>query len=123
MHFFPPIESPRTEWFIFGTETSEIKLISANNSETQMKPKILYPTSGTIIAMDPDIPVNHQRLQFDAKGTEEISWQIDGSNVGNGINVSWAPTGGRHRLALIDLKGNELDRVTFEVRGAIHDPL
>ena len=46
--------------------------------------KILYPTNGTIIAMDPDIPVNHQRVQLNAKGSEQIAWAMDGNGIGIG---------------------------------------
>ncbi len=119
VRFSPAIESPRTEWFVDGTETGEIRLAAANDSEHDMHARILYPTNGTIIAMDPDIPVGHQRVQFNAKGAGEIVWQIDGASAGNGQEVGWTPTGGRHRLVLTDPQGKELDAVSFEVRGAI----
>jgi len=118
VHFSPDIESPRTESFLAGTETAEIRLIATNNTDQQVHAKILYPTSGTIIAMDPDIPVNHQRVQFSSSGSENIVWLIDGVSAGNGLEVNWSPTGGRHKLMLTDLRGNELDTVNFEVRGA-----
>ena len=118
VHFSPPIESPRTEWFVEGTEASEIRLVAANNSGQQTLTRILYPTNGTIIAMDPDIPIKHQRVQFSSRGAEDIAWLVDGASVGNGIEVGWTPSGGRHKLVLTDLQGNELDSVSFEVRGA-----
>jgi len=118
VRFSPAIESPRNEWFVNGTETDEIKLV-ANNSENHTHARILYPTNGTIIAMDPDIPVNHQRMQFSSRGADNITWQIDGTSVGNGLDVSWVPTAGRHKLVLIDFRGNELDTVSFEVRGSL----
>jgi penicillin-binding protein 1C len=119
MHFSPPIESPRTEWFLDGTETDVIRLVDNNSTGRQARSKILYPTNGTVIAMDPDIPVNHQRVQFSSRGSENISWLVDGTSVGNGLDVGWLPTGGRHKLVLTDLQGNELDTVSFEVRGAV----
>lgn len=69
--------------------------------------------------MDPDIPIKHQRVQFNSNGTEDVTWLLDGISVGNGIEVGWTPSGGRHKLALTDIHGNELDSVIFEVRGAI----
>ncbi len=117
VHFAPAIESPRTESFLAGTEAAEIRLVAANNTDQQVHAKILYPTSGTIIAMDPDIPVNHQRVQLSAKGSEQIAWAMDGNDIGSGIDIGWIPTGGRHRLVLNDTQGNELDAVSFEVRG------
>jgi penicillin-binding protein 1C len=117
VRFSPAIESPRTESFLAGTETSEIRLVTTNNTDQQVHAKILYPTNGTIIAMDPDIPVNHQRVQLSAKGSEQIAWAMDGNDIGNGTDIGWTPTGGRHRLVLSDSQGNELDAVSFEVRG------
>lgn len=118
MHFTPPIESPRTEWFLDGTETTEIRLVDASTDQ-QARAKIIYPTDGTIIAMDPDIPIQHQRVQFNSKGSNEVTWRIDGTRAGHGLDVGWMPTGGWHKLMLTDLHGNELDSVNFEVRGTI----
>jgi hypothetical protein len=67
--------------------------------------------------MDPDIPVNHQRVQLSAKGSEQIAWAMVGNDIGSGTDIGWIPTGGRHRLVLSDTLGNELDAVSFEVRG------
>jgi penicillin-binding protein 1C len=118
-HFTPAIESPRSEWFVAGTETAEIKLVGVANAGQTVQARILYPTNGTVIAMDPDIPVRHQRVQFNAKGPEQVAWLMDGDKVGEGADIGWTPTGGRHRLVLTDLQGKELDAVSFEVRGAL----
>jgi penicillin-binding protein 1C len=117
MRFSPAIESPRTESFLAGTETGEIRLVATNNTDQQVHAKILYPTNGTIIAMDPDIPINHQRVQLSAKGSEQIAWAMDGNDIGSGTDIGWTPTGGRHRLVLSDPQGKKLDAVSFEVRG------
>jgi hypothetical protein len=42
---------------------------------------------------------------------------MDGNDIGSGTDIGWKPTGGRHRLVLNDSQGNELDAVSFEVRG------
>ena len=119
IHFAPPIESARTEWFLNGTESSEIRLSTTGDTSAQAHSRILYPTNGTIIAMDPDIPIKHQRVRFNARGAVAITWHVDGHSIGNGLDVWWTPTGGRHKLALTDPQGEELDSVNFEVRGAI----
>ena len=119
VNFTPAIESPRREWFLDGTETGEIRLFAANSSEAQSHPKILYPTNGTVIALDPDIPIKYQRVQFNSRGAEEVAWLLDGILVGSGTDVQWTPSGGRHKLVLTDQRGNELHTVTFEVRGSI----
>ena len=118
VRFSPAIESPRTEWFLAGTETAEIRLV-ANSTDQQVHARILYPTNGTIIAMDPDIPVNHQRMQLNARGSAQVVWAMDGNPIGDGTDIGWTPTGGRHRLVLSDAQGNELDAVSFEVRGML----
>ena len=117
VHFSPPIESPRTEWFVEGRRSVRYGWL-LHNSGQQTLTTILYPTNGTVIAMDPDIPIKHQRVQFSSRGAEDIAWLVDGASVGNGIEVGWTPSGGRHKLVLTDLQGNELDSVSFEVRGA-----
>jgi len=119
VHFSPPVESPRIEHFIAGTETAEIRLVGVGEAGMQTAAKILYPTDGTVIAIDPDIPVRHQRVQFSSRGPEDVVWRIDGDAVGNGGEIGWSPVGGRHKLTLADADGNPLDAVTFEVRGTM----
>lgn len=119
VRYTPEIEAARKEWFLKGTETSEIRLASDNSAGLPHYSKILYPTTGTVIAMDPDIPLNHQRVQLNSKGATEVVWLLDGIKVGTGMEAWWAPTGGRHRLVLTDVEGKELDTVSFEVRGAL----
>ena len=43
--------------------------------------------------MDPDIPVNHQRVELSAKGSEQIAWAMDGNDIGSGTDIGWIPTG------------------------------
>lgn len=117
-HFVPAIESPRTEFFVEGTEVEEIRLVDKGTSQ-EIRAKILYPPEGTLIAMDPDIPNQYQRMQFSSQGNQEVTWLIDGVNVGTGSDIGWTPAGGKHRLQLQDSQGNELDSVMFEVRGAL----
>ncbi len=117
--FSPAIESPRTEWFIAGTETAEIRLSSRDDGSTPPHSRILYPTNGTVIAMDPDIPPGHQRVQLNARGSDQVVWSMDGHDLGKGTDLTWTPTGGRHRLVLNDAEGKELDAVSFEVRGSM----
>ncbi len=115
VHFVPEIEAARTEWFISGTETSEIRL--ATNEDRNLLPKIHYPHEGMIVALDPDIPPSRQRLQFNAHVAENSLWFLDDVAAGNGSSVWWTPTSGHHQLRLTDPDGNELDRINFEVRG------
>lgn len=119
VHFSPPLESPRMEHFLAGTETGEILMVAADGVGRPTSVKILYPTEGTVIAIDPDIPLKYQRVLFSYQGPENVAWLVDGNYVGNGGEIGWSPSSGRHRLVLADSNGIELDFVTFEVRGVL----
>lgn len=81
--------------------------------------RIVAPAPGSVLALDPDIPPAHQRLQLRAAGaTPGLRWYIDGRPVGRGAQQAWPPWPGRHRLELRDARGRLLDRLQFEVRGA-----
>ena len=79
--------------------------------------RITAPTDGTIIALDPDIPPNRQRLTLQAEG-RKLHWRIDGKPLAQGSSALWLPWPGRHRIQLSDAKGQVLDEVRIEVRGA-----
>ncbi len=117
--FVPEVEPARREWFIRGTESREIRLAAYQEGSRGYIPKILYPTEGTIIAVDPDIPPDHQRVQFSAHGGTDVTWAIDGIAVGSGATAWWQPKAGRHSLVLSDAQGKVIDRVSFEVRGEL----
>ena len=83
--------------------------------------RIAAPISGAIVALDPDIPPMHQRLQFAAApvpANAALRWQLDGQALGRGAQLAWLPWPGRHVLQLQDARGKLLDEVRFEVRGA-----
>lgn len=115
VHFTPEVEAARTEWFVRGTETQEIQINAAGSAD--LLPKILNPANGTIIAIDPDIPNFNQRIRLHAQGGEYAAWLLDGTPAGNGASIWWSPTPGHHTLTLVDIKGNELDAIAFDVRG------
>lgn len=112
------LEGPRQEWFMAGTETNgEI----AWRSGAQGRPRITYPTEGTILAIDPDIPAPQQSIPLRAEGAAgKLAWLLDGERITGRADdraVFISPTPGKHRLALVDQEGKELDVVTFHVRG------
>jgi len=112
--FTGDIEPPRREWFLPGTESGEMALVSTRASVT---PRIAYPGNGAIIALDPDIPAGHQAVFFDARsGAQDLHWVLDG-NLGG--FVKWTPRSGVHALALVAGDGRVFDRVEFSVRGAL----
>ena len=79
--------------------------------------RITAPVSGTIIALDPDIPPNRQRVSFTAEG-DNLRWLMDGKPFGRGPQAQWLPWPGRHVVRLTDEKGTVLDEIRLEVRGA-----
>lgn len=79
--------------------------------------RIVAPAPGTIVALDPDIPPARQRLHFTATG-EGLLWRMDGKPLGRGARVAWLPWPGRHRVQITDARGQVLDEVRIEVRGA-----
>ena len=133
-----PLEAARTEWFVPGTQQSVFAInnvaggalsVSAGGQK-RSKPaepqadlgpaRILMPVHGTVIALDPDIPPQSQRLRLQAadRATPRLAWRMDGKPLGRGAVLEWLPWPGRHTLELVDAQGLVLDTVRFEVRGA-----
>ena len=118
--FAKQLEAARDEWFIDGTEQTIFAMNSgADNARaaSASPPRITAPASGTIIALDPDIPPRRQRLSFSAEG-RAVRWQIDGKDFARGNQVQWLPWPGRHAVRLLDAEGKVADEIRLEVRGA-----
>lgn len=90
---------------------------SAEDASPGPAARITGPAPGTIVALDPDIPPARQRLQFTATG-RGLLWRMDGKPLGRGARVAWLPWPGRHVVQLTDAKGQVLDEIRIEVRGA-----
>jgi penicillin-binding protein 1C len=127
----PNTEAPRSEWFMAGTEQASFAMdTGANlalstpargkkgmNNGAAPTARITSPSNGTIIALDPDIPPNNQRLTLQAEG-RQLRWRLDGKPLAQGNTALWLPWPGRHHFELTDAKGKVLDEVRLEVRGA-----
>ena len=123
---FGALEAARTEWFIAGTQQS-LFAVDAGAKVAKLAPQeqsihITSPVAGTILALDPDIPPTHQRLQLNAseagRNAATLRWRINDKPLGQGAHWAWMPWPGRHRITLTDARGNVLDEVRVEVRGA-----
>jgi penicillin-binding protein 1C len=129
-----PLEAARSEWFIQGTEQTVFAMNSGAESqgtawargqkglrksttEPDTPPRITAPASGTIIALDPDIPPKHQRVSFSAEG-RGTRWLMDGKEFARGPQAQWMPWPGRHVVQLVDAGGKVADEIKLEVRGA-----
>ena len=112
---FPPgIATSREEWFIRGTEPN-----SRSQKVGQFNPRIVYPPSGTVIALDPDIPRELQKIFFVAQTSEnDFRWVLNGKPMKEaGKTTPWTPEAGKYTLAIADEDEKILDYVYFEVRG------
>jgi len=110
--FRPRVEPPRQELYLRGTEMPLVEL----NAGGARAPRIAYPAEGTILALDPDIPAERQRVFFAMEpALPAAKWRLDGAEVAAG--EGWRPRGGEHALRLVDAEGRVLDQVRFLVRG------
>jgi penicillin-binding protein 1C len=107
-------EPARREWFLPGTGQVEM----ATAPGTARRPRIVSPLSGTVYALDPDIPVKSQRIRLKTVGAvsgERLT--LDGHDAGQAAEGPLVlPGPGRHTLALVDDGGRVLDRSVFTMR-------
>ena len=126
------LEAPHQEWFIQGTEQALFSLNRAdpqlaqlgptNRTTTRPSARIVMPTQGTILALDPDIPntAQHVALKAEQFGAQHsLHWTINDKALSGGEHTTWQPWPGQHEIALRDDAGIILDRIKIEVRGAI----
>ena len=122
-----PLEASRQEWFIDGTEQARFALSQpglvrddGGNGRNRIA-HIASPTDGTILALDPDIPPQAQRVVFRAgiaDAPDALTWRIDGKVLAQGPSAQWMPWPGKHLVSLTDDTGRTLDQIALEVRGA-----
>jgi len=110
----PSVSQSKQEWFLKGTETTLVQ-----HAAGRIVPRIAYPAAGTVVALDPDIPPEDQRVFFEAEPKEtRLEWILDGYSLGvSAALLPWPPSKGKHVLQLLDDLGKEVDSVNFEVRG------
>ena len=122
--FQDEIESARTEWFIRYTEPANISsgrpdvaLVTAHDF-----PHILYPSDGTAISMDPDIPGENQYIYFEAKTSQnDLYWTLNGEEISSETfqpAVPWQLKPGKYALSLVNKQKHIVDSVHFEVKGS-----
>ena len=129
-----PVEAARSEWFLRGTEQALFAMDSGafgadrtraggqkglkySGSAASVAARITAPANGTIVALDPDIPPNRQRLGFAAEG-HQLRWRMDGKEFARGTQAQWLPWPGRHVVQLVDNSNQVVDEIRLEVRGA-----
>jgi len=116
------LEPARNEWFAAGTQQALFEAPEAAGQQREGRAaggtaRIEFPTHGTILALDPDIPPQRQQLLLQASHAQ-VRWFMGDKKVGEGRQVQWQPWPGRYALQLRDPQGRVLDEVMLEVRGA-----
>lgn len=107
-------EPPRREYFLTGTAQNEM----AAAPQAARRPRITSPVSGSVYALDPDIPLDRQRLAVivsgDVPGYRLILDKRVLGDADGGQQI--LPRPGIHMLTLVDPGGKPIDRVRFTVR-------
>jgi len=119
--FEPAVETERGEWFLPGTQTRLVASAAGTNAGSAVTPHIRYPAPDTIIALDPDIAEDHQRVMFHASPVlPGMQWRI-GDTVLADVRgrAAWSPLPGTYTLLLESADGQALSSVPFEVRGSV----
>jgi len=109
------VEAPRREWFIADTQPT-----SSMSGLDDANPQILSPAAGTIIALDPDIPAEAQRVVFEASaGARGSDWILDGHELApvRGA-LLWTPSAGAHSLSIVRASKHAAQTIEFVVRGS-----
>jgi penicillin-binding protein 1C len=107
-------EPPRREFFLRGTAQTEM----AAAPQAARRPRITSPVSGSVYALDPDIPIDRQRLAVTVSGSVAgYRLILDKQTLGDAdAGQQILPRPGSHMLALVDPGGRMIDRVRFTVR-------
>lgn len=112
--FANAIEPPRSDWFLTGTAQSQQIAAPA----AARRPRIVNPVSGSVFALDPDIPIDRQRMGIAVTGAVAgHRLVLDRRDLGDADARPQVLAGpGTHRLALLDPGGRVIDQVRFTVR-------
>ncbi|MEI4506551.1 penicillin-binding protein 1C [Sphingopyxis sp. CCNWLW253] len=107
-------EPPRREYFLRGTAQTEM----AAAPQAARRPRITSPVSGSVYALDPDIPIDRQRLAVIVSGSVTgYRLILDKKTLGDAdAGQQILPRPGVHMLTLVDPGGRMIDRVRFTVR-------
>ncbi|MFN8644616.1 MAG: hypothetical protein U0802_24240 [Candidatus Binatia bacterium] len=109
----PGVARVHDEWFLPGTAPP------AATAAPAAAPRILAPTDGEIVAIDPDIAPARQRLALAAASGAGLRWLMDGVDLGDAATLLlWSPTAGAHEVALAAAGGRRVASARFSVRGS-----
>jgi len=111
--FEPPVESPRREWFIRGTEVERVAV-------PRLLPRIAQPLNGVLVDAMALLRDEGFKVYFEATHMPAgARWRLNGEDLGSGERIAWRPVAGRHVLELMSADGQVLDSVIFAVRAPL----
>jgi len=114
VRFADGVESARNELFLAGTAQTTIAPVPA----AARRPRIVSPVSGSVYALDPDIPPARQRLAIGVSGAiAGHRLVLDRRDLGDAGAEPAAIAGpGPHLVRLVDSAGHTVDQVRFTMR-------
>ncbi|MFN3232356.1 MAG: penicillin-binding protein 1C [Alphaproteobacteria bacterium] len=112
--FAPAVEAPRDEWFLNGTE---LAIVEQTDAEEPFS-RITSPANGMVVAIDPDIPLDRQRIPIEAAAHDSsLVLKVGKITLGPaGVRYMWPPLVGAHAVTLAHADGTVVDRSKFQVR-------
>lgn len=127
IRFEDDLEPARQEAFIDDTglhivRPSRVATIAGQGpSRIVGAPRIVSPAANTVIALDPDIPLDYQRVALQATTLPDrgagFRWMLKDNILGHGERVWWRPYPGRHAIRLVGPDGDVAGQVLVRVRG------
>ncbi len=114
VRFTAKTEGDRDEWFLAGTQVAEI----TPAVRSAPRARLASPANGSLIALDPDIPLDRQHVLVRAEpASGRLHLRLNHQDLGSAAQPRfWTPLPGDHLLELIDADGHALDSVSFTVR-------
>lgn len=101
-------------WFIRGTEPAPLEIKTSSLKSA----KITYPVPGMVVALDPEVRENSQRIEFrTSHPAAGLSFYVEGRKIGESNDpVFWRVKRGNHKIELRGEDGSVVDAVEFVVR-------
>lgn len=104
-------EGPRLEYYLDGHHGGLSRPPRPRSQEL-----LLSPNDGEIIALDPEIPEQSQKLMIRRQGSDSLHLYMNGRDLGTSSTVLWFPIPGKHLLQVVDSKQRVLDSASFLVK-------
>ncbi len=100
------------EYYIHGTEPVLLPKISQ-----KIINGIQSPTADSVIGMDPDIPLDRQKVFFQPKFfSKDFFWKLNGEEKGSAEEIYfWTPIPGEYTLELYS-RDVKIDKISFKVK-------